>query len=137
VKVDTHKGTDLCLSAFRPGSYKTSGLETDAMQAFVQMDGANIKALYLGGGTKLSVAGGSIQRDTPGLAYIEKTDKGYIVGNSSPSDGTVTVNLAALKGMKAVNLDNSGKESGDAATKPGADGSIALQLKAGTMVEFK
>ncbi len=137
LKIDTQKGTDVCLVSYKPGDYKSAGLETDALQAFAQTDSGNVKALYLGGGTKLSVAGGSIKRDTQGLAYVEKTDKGYVVGNPSPSDGNVTVTVAALKGLTGVNLDDSGKETGPASATPGADGSVTLKLKGGQTVLFK
>lgn len=137
LKVDTQKGIDLCFSAYRPGTYKAGGLETDAMQAMVRMDGANVQALYLGGGTKLTVSGGAIQRSEPGLAYVEKTDKGtYIAGNPSPADATITVTLPALVGLKASNIDDQDKKTGDASVKSGPANSFMLSIKAGSRVEF-
>ena len=92
LKVATVKGTDLCFAAYRPGMYKAAGLETDSLQAFVQMDGSKVQAMYLGGGTTLKAAGATIQRSEPGLAYVEKLADGtYVIGNPSPSDATVTV----------------------------------------------
>lgn len=137
LKIETVKGTDLCLSSFRPGTYKAAGMETDAMQAMSRVDGANVKALYLGGGTKLKVAGGTIARSASGLAFVEKADKGaYIVGNPSPTDATVTVTLPALKGLKAHVIDDTGKSTGTAEVKE-TSGAFAVHLKAATRVEFK
>jgi hypothetical protein len=111
LQVQTAKGVDQCFASYRPGSFKTStSLETDAQQAFVVMDGSNIKALYLAGGKTLKVPGGSIGRSAPGLAYVEKlSDGSYVVGNPSPSKATVTVNLPALGGQKSFDLDAGGK----------------------------
>jgi hypothetical protein len=138
LQVKTAKGTDQCFTSFRPGSYETStSLATDAQQAFVRMDGANVQALYLAGGKTLTVPGGSIARSEPGLAYVEKLTGGsYIVGNSSPSDATVTVTLPALKGLKASSIDRQDKSTGPATVTPGANDSMALVLKADSKVEF-
>jgi hypothetical protein len=138
LKVETQKGTDLCFTAFRPGSYTAGGMTTDAMQAFVRMDGAKVESLYLGGGTSLKTAAGSIERSDPGLAYVEKTDDGkYIVGNPTSSATTVTVTLPVLNGLKAVTLDDQGKPAGPATTMPDASaGSFKLTLKPQAKVEF-
>ena len=40
----------------------------------LQMDGHNVRALYLGGGKTLKAAGATIQRSEPGLAYVELTN---------------------------------------------------------------
>jgi hypothetical protein len=113
LKLQTVKGTDLCFAAYRPGTYRAGGLETDAVQAMVMMGGQNVQALYLGGGTSLKVAGAIIARSEPGLAYVEKLADGtYMVGNPSPTDATVTVTLpgvaeefkALIKAMGKVEL---------------------------------
>ena len=92
LRVTTAKGVDLCFAAYRPGTFKAGGLETDAAQALVMMDGQNVLALYLGGGKTLKAAGAMIERSDPGLAYVERlADETYVVGNPSPSDATVTV----------------------------------------------
>jgi hypothetical protein len=110
LKLETVKGTDLCFTAFRPGSYTAGGLTTDAMQAMVRMDGANVQAMYLGGGTTLKASGATIQRSEPGLAYVEKAaDGSYVVGNPSPTKATVTVTLPAIGGAKKLDLDAGGK----------------------------
>lgn len=105
-------GTDLCFAAYRPGTYQTSALETDAVQAMVVTDGRAIRAMYLGGG-KMLKAGGSaanspphgatIERSEPGLAYVEKRADGtYVVGNPSPTEAMVTVTFPGLaKSFKA------------------------------------
>jgi len=136
LKVQTVKGTDLCFAAYRPGAYKVGGLETDSLQAFVQMDGAKVQAMVLGGGKKLQTAQGSIGRSEPGLAYVERLQNGnYIVGNPSPTDATVTVSLPTLAGMKAVRL-NATEQRGEAAGAAKADGSFSVNLKASTRVEL-
>jgi hypothetical protein len=90
--VETAKGTDLCFVAYRPGTYKAGGLETDAVQAMVTMDGQTVRSLYLGGGTVLKAAGATLERSGPGLAYLERlVDGTYVAGNPSPTDATVTV----------------------------------------------
>jgi hypothetical protein len=112
LKVETVQGTDLCFAAYRPGTYKVGGLETDAVQALVVMDGQTVRALYLGGGTTLKAAGATIERSEPGLAYVEKlADGAYVAGNPSPSDATVTVT--------------------------GVSGPFKAQMKAGSTVELK
>jgi hypothetical protein len=146
LRVETVKGTDLCFSSFRPGEYGTDGLSTDAQQAFVQMDGRQVKAIYLGGGKSLR-AGGEIQagggailtRSEPGLAYIEREETGaYIVANPSPSEATVTVALQALENMEAYSLDPQGRRTGPAVVNKGSDKFFVVDvpLKAGAKVEF-
>jgi hypothetical protein len=136
LKLETVKGTDLCFTAFRPGSYTVDGMTTDAMQAMVRMDGTNAQGMYLGGGTSLKTSAGTIQRSAPGLAYVEKSgDDGYIIGNPSPSDATVTVTLPALSGLKAYALDADGKETGPAPIKAGG-GTVAADLKANSKIEL-
>ena len=73
LKVETAKGTDLCFAAYRPGTYKTGGLETDAAQAMVVMNGQHVRAMYLGGGKTLKAAGATIERNESGLAYVRKS----------------------------------------------------------------
>jgi hypothetical protein len=117
LKLETVKGTDLCFTAFRPGSYTAEGLTTDAMQAMVKMDGSNVQAMYLGGGTTMKVSGGAIERSEPGLAYVEKTaDGSYIIGNPSPTKATVTVDLPGLGASKKLDLDAGGKWTNAAST---------------------
>lgn len=107
LKLETVKGTDLCFAAYKPGSYKAGGLETDAIQAFVRMDGANVKALYLGGGTKLISGGASIQRSESGLAYVEQAAAGkYTVGNPSPTKATITLTVPGMTAPKTLDLDS-------------------------------
>ena len=136
LKVETLKGTDLCFVAYRPGAYKAGGIETDAQQAFVLMDGNDVKAMYLGGGKYLKVGGISIERSEPGLAYVEKVLGGaYVVANPSPTAACVTVKLPALAGLEAFALDAKGQRTGPAAiTKAGE--AISVELKAGAKVEF-
>ena len=93
-KAETATGPDLCFAAYRPGTYKVGDLETDAVQAMVVMDGEKVQALYLAGGKILKVAGGSIERSEPGLAYVERrAGNRYVIGNPSPTPTTVTVAL--------------------------------------------
>jgi len=97
LEVQTVKGTDVCFAAYRAGMYKVGGLETDAVQAFVQMDGSKVQAMYLAGGQTLKAAGATIERSEPGLAYVERLADGtYMVGNPSPSSATVTVTLPGV-----------------------------------------
>jgi hypothetical protein len=136
LKVQTARGTDLCFVAFRPGPFTADGLETDSEQAFVQMDGTKVKAMYLGGGKTLKLPGGAIERSDPGLAYVEPSPNGgYLVGNPSPSDASVSVNLPALAGMKAFHLDAAGTR-GEAAGSVNAAGSYTVELQANTKVEL-
>lgn len=136
LKVQTAKGTDLCFAAYRPGAYSAGGMETDSTQAFVEMDGTKVKAMYLAGGKTLKVQGGAIGRNEPGLAYVEPSSSGgYIVGNPSPTNATVTVNMPALAGMKAFNVDAKG-ERGESAGTVDPDGSFSVTLKANTKVEL-
>ena len=129
-------GTDLCFTAYRPGSYSAGTLQTDGLQALVQMAGTEPNTLYLAGGTTLKAGNASITRSEAGLAYVEKTlDGNYIVGNPSPTPGTVKVTLPALAGLDAFTVDATGQKGGPAeVTKAG--NVVTLQLAAGAMVEF-
>jgi hypothetical protein len=137
LKVTTSNGTDLCFSAYRPGNYTAEGLQTDALQAFVQMNGQNVETLYLAGGKILKAGNASITRSESGLAYVEKTlDGNYIVGNASPADATVTVTLPALAGLSAFTLDANDQKGAAATVTKGDANAVTLQLKAGEKVEF-
>jgi hypothetical protein len=137
LKVETANGTDLCFTAYRPGTYQAGGLETDAQQAFVVMDGRAVKAMYLGGGKLLKAGGAALERSEPGLACIEKAETGaYVLANPSPSDATVKVTFAPLGAMEAFNLDVAGRRSGAATVSPAAANSYSVQLKAVSKVEF-
>ena len=112
LEVQTARGADECFAAFRPGSYKAGGLETDAQQAFVLRDGKSVRGLYLGGGSKLAVDGVVLQRSEPGLACLEHMDNGsFVLANPSPSDATVTIDHPALVGLRVYALDNQGRRA--------------------------
>jgi len=137
LEVHTTRGADLCFASFRPGSYKAGGLETDALQAYVLRDGKNVRALYLGGGSKLVVDGVILQRSEPGLAYLERMDNGsYVLANPSPSEATVTITHPELVGLQAFALDNLGRRVGAAASTKGAGSAMQVTLKAVAQVEF-
>jgi hypothetical protein len=136
LKVQTVKGTDLCFAAYRPGMYKVGGMETDAVQAMVVMDGQAVRALYLCGGKTLKAGGATVERSEPGLAYVERLPDGkYVVANASPTEATVTVTFPALAGMKAFHVNATGQR-GEAAGTATADGSFSALLKANTTVEL-
>ena len=135
MKVKTIKGTDLCFASYTPGSYKAGGLETDAMQAYVLMDGKNVQALYLGGGKTLKVPGAALERNESGLAYLEKAENGsYVLANPSPSAATITATLAALANTDAFNLAADGHRTGPAKVTTGAV--ITAELPASSKIEF-
>lgn len=138
LQVETQSGTDLCFTSYRPDSFAVGDLKTDAQQAFVLREGAGVRALYLGGGTSLTLAGSGITRSEPGLAYIEKlTDSSYVAGNPSPSAATVTITLPALDTLSAYSMDAQGRRGGpvnvvrDAKTR-----AVTLKLDAGAKVGF-
>ena len=115
LKVQTGRGTDLCFASYRPGSYKIGELTTDAQQAFVLMDGPQVRAMYMGGGKELRVGNISVTRNEPGLACVERTETGaYIVANPSSGDATITLNFAPLAGLDAYQLDANGQRTGPA-----------------------
>lgn len=131
LKVQTVQGTDLCFAAYRPGAYKTGGLETDSLQAFVQMEGSKVQAMYLAGGKLLKAGDASMTRSPSGLAYVEKTPEGtYVIGNPSPADATVVVTLPALESLALDDKD--GKSPAAKVTMKGDV--VTLQLKAGASV---
>jgi len=138
LRVQTTNGTDLCFASYRPGNYNAEGLQTDALQAFVQMSGRDVQTLYLAGGKSLQVGGASITRSEEGLTYVEKTATGsYLVGNPSSAAATVTVTLPALAGLKAFNLDDAGKRTGPADVQAGSTpDSFTIPLKPSSKVEF-
>jgi len=136
LKVQTARGTDLCFASYRPGTYRSGSLETDAQQAFVLMDGQQVRAMYLGGGKTLKVGDASLSRGEPGLAYVEKAETGaYVLGNPSPTEATITVALAALAGMDAYQLDPTGQRTGAAAVTA-QGGAVAIAMKPASRVEF-
>lgn len=137
LKVTTAKGTDLCFASFRPGSHKAGELETDAQQAFVLMDGRDVRAMYLGGGKSLKVGASKLERSVPGLTYLEKAETGaYILANPSPADAEVTATLASLSGMDAFALAADGSRTGPAKVTKGDSGALTLSLPASARVEF-
>lgn len=138
LKVTTIAGADLCFASYRPGNYTAGALQTDAVQAFVQMNGQEPQTLYLAGGKTLKVGDAAITRSEAGLAYVEKSATGsYIVGNPSPEAATITVTLPALAGLKAFNLDEAGKRTGPADAQAGSTpGSFTIPLKASSKVEL-
>ena len=137
LEVQTTLGADLCFTAFRPGSYQAGGLETDALQAYVLRDGKNVRALSLGGGSKLAVDGVTLQRSEPGLAYLERMDNGsYVLANPSPSAATVTITHPALAGLQAFVLDSHGRRVGSATISKGDGSAVQVSLAACGQVEF-
>ncbi len=135
--ITTEKGKDICLASYRPGQYSAGGMTTDGQQALALADGSSVRALYLAGGTSLSVPGGKIGRDAPGLAYVEKLPDGRIVlGNPSPSDAEISVTFPALANLSGAAADIDGK-SVNLPAKADGDGALKIRLKAGMKVEFK
>jgi hypothetical protein len=131
LRIETADGVDLCFASYRPGRKAAGGLETDALQALVQMDGTAPRTLYLGGGTLLKTGDAVLERSEEGWAYVEKApDGGYIVGNPSPTAATVTVKLAAF------DLDDEGKPRGSANADVAASGEVSIRLEAAARVEF-
>jgi Heparinase II/III-like protein/Alginate lyase len=137
LRIETANGADLCFASYRPGRQTVGGLETDALQALVQMDRSHPRALYLGGGTVLKFGDWSLERSEAGLAYVEKaSDGGYIVGNPSPVPATVTVKFAALDGLDAFDLDDQGRPAGKVDVQTGSPDGITIHLNASTRIEF-
>ncbi len=127
----------MCFVSYRPaGVIKAAGLETDAVQAYSRTEGGVVTALYLAGGKSLKSGDARIERNAPGLAYLEKSPDGrFVVGNPSPADGVVVVTAPALSGLTAyaVNADGS---RGAALNVQAAGGRVELKLKAGEKVQF-
>ena len=137
LKVQTIKGTDLCFTSYRPGNWRVGDLETDAQQAMVLMDGANLRAMYLGGGKTLKAGNAAITRSEPGLAYVEKLENGnYIVANPSSTAAQVIVTMPALTGLKAFSLDGKGQRTGPATIQSLTASSFGISLEPGAKVEF-
>ena len=100
-------------------------------------DGKRVRALYLGGGSKLAVDGVVLRRNEPGLAYLERMDNGsYVLANPSPTDAIVSIDHPALAGLRAYALDNQGRRGGLPAITRGAGNAIQVTLKAAAQVEF-
>ncbi len=135
--VETANGADLCFASYRSGTHTAGGLETDALQALVQMDGSHPRAAYLGGGTVLKFGDLSLERSEVGLAYVEKSsDGGYILGNPSPAPATITVKLSELDGLDAFDLDDQGRPAGKVDVKAVTTDGITIHLNASTRIEF-
>jgi hypothetical protein len=137
LRVETTQGADLCFASYRSGRQAAGGLETDALQALVQMNGSHPQALYLGGGTILKFGDLSLERSEVGLAYVEKaSDGGYIVGNPSPAPATVTVKFSELDGLDAFDLDDRGRPAGKVDVKAATTDGIIIHLNSSTRIEF-
>jgi hypothetical protein len=137
LSIQTADGADLCFASYRSGLHSAAGLETDALQALAEMEGSSPRAMYLGGGTTLSVGGSALRRSEEGLASIEEAANGeYIVANPSPRPATVTVSLKALEGLEAHDLDDAGKPKGRADVAVEGAGVFSLKLDAGARVGF-
>ncbi|MEK7413276.1 MAG: heparinase II/III family protein [Planctomycetota bacterium] len=137
LEVQTVRGSDLCFSAFRPGTHKAGGLETDAQQAFVMRDGNTVRALYLGGGTRLAVDGVVLQRSESGLAYLELMDNGaYVLANPSATDATITIVHPGLAGLQAFALDPQGRRGAAPSISKGDGGGLVVTLKASAQIEL-
>jgi hypothetical protein len=137
LRIETANGADLCFASYRPGRHNVGGLDTDALQALVQLDGSRPHAVYLGGGTVLKFGELSLERSEVGLAYVEKaSDGGYIVGNPSPVSATLTVKFAALDGLDAFALDDQGRPAGKVDLEAGTPDGITIHLNASTRIEF-
>ena len=135
--IETVNGADLCFASYRPGVYRAAGLETDALQAFVQTKGKEPDAFYLGGGTTLKYGDAFIKRSEIGLAYVEKeSNGGYIIGNPSPTKATVTVKLEALKDLEVFNVDDRSVVADRADVTNVAFGEFTIQLDGAAKIEF-
>ena len=125
-RIKTVDGTDLCFVSYRPGTYQSQSLSTDAAEALVTRVGDNVVSMYLAG-TTLKVDGAAVSRDKPGLAYIEKLADGPVmIGNPCDAAGTLTVELPALAGLHGTITDAAGKSL--AAPAPDASGKVTLRL---------
>ncbi|HSI87222.1 MAG TPA: alginate lyase family protein [Candidatus Methylacidiphilales bacterium] len=111
--VQTTRGNDVCFASYRPGTYKATGLETDALQAFARRDGSQVTVLFIGGGRSLRVDDARISLSNPGLVSLEKMDTGaYILSNLSLARNEITLDFAPVKGMDIYNVDGQGKRIG-------------------------
>jgi hypothetical protein len=137
LKIEKKDGVDLCFASYRPGKYTQSGLETDALQAVVQLKGSDAQALYLGGGTFLKFGDAFVRRSETGLAYLERTpDGGYIVSNPSPTPARLTLKLPALSGFQVLKLDDQGRPTGKADAIGTSGGEVSVNVDAASRVEI-
>ena len=136
-RIETSDGADFCYASYRPGLRAEQGVETDALQALVRMKGPAPRALYLGGGTVLKVGDASLRRSEAELAYVEpRSGGGYVVGNPSPAAATVTVQLKALNGLEAFEIDGEGEPKGAAPVGRDGAGAFSIPLRGGAAVAF-
>lgn len=136
LQVETTQGTDLCYVAYRPGSQKAGGLETNAQQAMVTREVQEVRAMYLAGGTSLRVGAVALIRSEPGLAYVETLADGNIVlANPAPTPATISVTLPALVGRHSLMQNSAGQSTGKG-PNGAADGSCTIQLAPGSKLIF-
>ncbi len=137
LRIETADGADLCFASYRSDVHSAAGLETDALQALVEMNGSSPRAIYLGGGTIVKAGDAALRRSAEGLASIETVaNGGYVVANPSPEPATVTVSLKALEGLEAHDLDRDGEPKGRADVDVKGAGVFSLRLEAGARVGF-
>lgn len=140
LSVETASGTDLCFTGWKPGMHEIKELEfeTDAQQAFVLRDGNTVRAMYLGGGTRLSIGEFSLTRwGGPGLALLERTSNGgWIVANPSGKTARIGVqHIAGLEGTEAYSLDAQGRRTGKVSYSR-QNNQIDLEIGPASRVEF-
>ena len=137
LKITTQIGTDFCFSSYASGEHDIQDLHTDAIQAFVRMNGVNPQALYLGGGTELAIKGAFIRRDQPGLAYLERDASGeYTLANPSPTPANITLLFPALSGFDAYVIDRWDRREGAANITKHPNNVISVHLDAETKIKF-
>jgi len=130
--VHTALGEDLCFSSYRPGSYTTGELETDALQAFVRRDAGRTTGLILGGGRNLKTGDVRLVLSKPGIVAFEKADTGaYVLSNLSEIPLQVALDFVPVKDMEVFHIDASGQRIG-----AGSPISSSFSMEAGEKLEF-
>ncbi|MFV0534502.1 MAG: hypothetical protein ACK5MR_12710, partial [Cumulibacter sp.] len=130
--VHTRDGEDVCFASYRPGTYRTGTVETDALQAFVRRGPGGVTGLILAGGKSLRAGKSAISLGEPGLVILEQVDTGaFLLANLSPKKNTLTLTLPELAGREQFAIDEKGRRSGT-----GKPANTTLELEPGQRVEF-
>lgn len=137
LRIETQRGIDHCFTAFRPGSYRVDGIETDGIQAFVQQDGGAVRSMLLAGGTRLASGGVTLARSASGIASLERLENGsYLLANPSPDEAVITVTAPALAGLHAFLLDPQERRTAAAVSTASEPGCVRIALPAAGRVEI-
>ena len=120
LRIETANGADLCFASYRPGRHTVGGLETDALQAVVQMDGPHPRCGIFGGRNDLEIRRFFPRAKRGGIGLCRESF-GWRLHPRQPvaCPGDRDGEVCDLDGLDAFDLDDKGKPAGKVDVKAG------------------